>query len=101
MLERDLLVAIIAIGLGAFLVHAAIICRPACFDFWLVRRIESRFGRTAARNIVAIFGGLMMLLGVYVLLFPSQNDQAAHRSSDSNLSSSLGEPRNSFGTTIR
>ena len=78
MIERDILVAVVAFGLGIFLIHAAVICRPACFEFWLVKRIENRYGRKVARNVVGVAGGLIMLLGVCVLLFPSKTHRA-HR----------------------
>lgn len=79
MIERDILVALVAFGLGIFLIHAAIVCRPACFEFWLVKRIETRYGRKVARNVVGVAGGLIMVLGVCVLLFPSKTHRA-HRS---------------------
>lgn len=76
MIERDLLVAIVAFALGVFLIHAAIISRPKCFEFWLVKRIETRYGRNTARNVVGLVGLLMILLGVFVLLFPSNTYRA-------------------------
>jgi hypothetical protein len=88
MIERDILVALVAFGLGGFLVHAAWISRPKCFEFWLVKRIEARYGRTAARNFVGLVGGLLIALGVFVLLFPSSSHRS--RNPQSLLDSSSG-----------
>ena len=85
MFERDVFVAVVAFGLGAFIVHAALIGRPICFEFWLVKRLEKRYGRSVARNIVALVGGLIILLGIFVLLFPSKTHRAKRLQSESGL----------------
>ena len=82
MFERDVFVAVVAFGLGAFIVHAALVSRPMCFEFWLVKKIETRFGRPVARNAVALAGCLIILLGVFVLLFPSKTHRAKRLKSE-------------------
>jgi len=62
MFERDMLIAIIAFALGVFVMHAAYISRPACFEFWLVKRIENKLGRPKARAIVGVAGFLIVNL---------------------------------------
>ena len=85
MFDRDLLIAIVAFVLGAFVMHAAYISRPACFEFWLVKRIEGKLGRPKTRAVVGLTGFLIAMLGVYVLAFPS----STYRSS---ISPDAGHP---------
>ncbi len=77
MFERDLFIAIVAFLLGLFVMHAAYISRPACFEFWLVKRIEAKLGRPKTRTLVGFAGFLIVMLGVYVLVFPSKSYQSS------------------------
>ena len=72
MLERDVLVALVAFCLGLFIIHAAYIQRPSCFEFWLVKKIDTRFGRQTARTVVGFAGLIVLGLGLYVIVFPSK-----------------------------
>ena len=71
MFERDLFVAIVAFALGTYAMHAAYISRPSCFEFWLVKRVDAKLGRQKTRAVVGIAGLLIVMLGVYILAFPS------------------------------
>lgn len=73
MIERDLFVALVAFGLGLFVIHAAITERRICFEFWLVKRMDNRWGRKTAKVVVGIAGMVFVLLGVLVLANPSKS----------------------------
>lgn len=92
MIERDILVVLVAIGLGSFLIYAAMVDRAACYEFWLVKRIEARFGRPTAKNVVIIAGVLIVLLGIYVLMFPSKTHRANEGSPAPLAQNSPGPP---------
>ena len=67
---RDLFVALVAMSLGAMMLHAAIMDQGWCFQMRVARAIEDAKGRAKARSFVGTVGAAMILIGLYVLLAP-------------------------------
>ena len=68
MFERDLLVGLIAIGLGGVLLVAAISNYQPAFEMRTPKFLAKRFGQTIARLIIGCVGTLVLLMGIYILL---------------------------------
>ena len=64
---RDLLVAIVAIGLGLNIVYTAIYNSERCFQSSTVQMLERNFGRENARIILVGLGLLCVFLGFYLV----------------------------------
>lgn len=70
MLERDLLVAFIALGLGFCMVSAAVMNHERAFQIRTPNYLSQTYGRHMARLIIGCIGTLVALLGVYILAKP-------------------------------
>ena len=64
---RDLLVTLIAIGLGLNIVHAAVFNYSKCMELGSVQTMDASLGRPATRIILYCIGGLCLLMGVYLV----------------------------------
>lgn len=64
---RDLLVAVVAIGLGLSIFYVTLANYSKCVDLGSVRMVEQHFGRTTARMILLSIGGLCLVMGVYLV----------------------------------
>ena len=71
--SRDILVAVIAIGLGLNICYAALTENTRCFDLSSVRAIERNFGRGRAQFFLIGVGTFCIFLGA--LLFAQLNDR--------------------------
>ncbi len=68
MMEQDILVGLVALGMGGFIAISAIRNSDGFSRFWLFRRIESAWGPTASRGVGAAIGVLVAFLGVLLIL---------------------------------
>ena len=68
MIERDLFVAAVSIGLGACILYTLFCDQQRCFEGPFGRRLADRFGQGEATGI--LFGIIMLVifLGLYILL---------------------------------
>jgi hypothetical protein len=85
MLERDLLVAGVAVGLGCHMILAAVQDNEWCFQLHSARSLERSIGRTPARIVIGLVGTLVILMGVYIIFTPlagkfirSKPNESAH-----------------------
>lgn len=65
--SRDILVAIIAIGLGLNICYAALTDNARCFELASVRAIERNLGRSQAKFILVGIGTLCVFLGALLV----------------------------------
>ena len=91
---RDLLVALVSMGLGMCILHAVYTENARCHQLGSVRVLEGSLGRTNARIVLYCIGGLCLLMGSYLLYQASfqqrkfwghlklYNSQVPHRSID-------------------
>jgi hypothetical protein len=70
MSERDLLVGVVAISLGAMMIYSAVINEGWCFQMALARKLEKHKGQSSARILIGGIGAFVTLLGAYILLTP-------------------------------
>ncbi len=75
---RDLLVALVAIGLGINIVYAAITENARCFELASVRMLERNVGRSQARYILIGVGSLCLFMGAW-LVFQSMGRKSPSR----------------------
>jgi hypothetical protein len=75
MIERDLLVAAIAIGLGSMMLHTAIANEGWCFQMAFARMVAKRRGNESARYVIGSVGTFVILLGLYTFCSPFLNSQ--------------------------
>lgn len=64
--SRDLLVAVVALGLGLSIFYVTLANYSKCLDLGTVRMIEQQFGRTTTRMLLLSIGGLCLVMGVYL-----------------------------------
>jgi hypothetical protein len=62
MLDRDLVVAVIASLLGLASLWSGIVNLPFAFQLWLPRMLDQRFGRSAARAALILLGAGLLAL---------------------------------------
>ena len=74
MLERDLFVAFVAIVLGGVIVWAGAVSHSLCFQIWLPKLLDRKFGRDRARFIVVMMGAVAIGIGGY-LIYRAQRPQ--------------------------
>jgi len=67
MFERDLLVASVAFLMGVSMIYFAIVDSGWYFENFLIRRVEAKRGRYAARKLLGTCGCMIILLGTYTL----------------------------------
>ena len=67
MFERDLFVAFVAIVLGGVIVWAGAVNHPLCFQIWLPKLLDRKFGRDRARFIVVLMGACAICVGGYLI----------------------------------
>ena len=77
MFLRDLVVAIIASGLGLSMIRVAAINQGWWFENFIVRNIEESRGRPAARKSLYVGGVLLILLGVWTAVSPWLKEEVA------------------------
>lgn len=65
--SRDILVAIIAFGLGLNIFYAALTDNARCFELATVRTIERHFGRSPARFFLVGIGSVCVFLGAFLV----------------------------------
>ena len=70
MFARDLLVATVAIGLGAVLLFSALTNHSRTFEMRTPSYLTESLGRTRARWIVGTTGFVVLMLGAYILCSP-------------------------------
>ena len=68
---RDILVASVAIVLGAIMLHSALVNQGWCFQMRFAQSLESLCGRNGARAFIGGVGSIMVMIGVHLLLPPS------------------------------
>ena len=66
MLERDLFVGLVTIGLGASLLFGAIANSEWCYRLRLIRFLSQKSGRGSARVFLFVSGGFLCVLGVMI-----------------------------------
>jgi hypothetical protein len=71
MWERDLLVAIVACGLGGLLLIGGVSNSDRCFGLPTPQYLTAKLGRTAARCILASIGVVLIALGCRIGLMSS------------------------------
>ncbi len=71
---RDLMVALISIGLGLNILYAVYSENGRCYELGSVRMLERKFGRSIARIILCCVGGVCLLMGAY-LVGQASNDR--------------------------
>lgn len=64
---RDLVVAVVAIGLGVNIIYTVICNRERCFQLSTVQMMEKNFGRGSATWILIGLGSLCVVLGIYLV----------------------------------
>ena len=64
---RDLLVAVIAIGLGLSICHSVFTNNSRCFELGTVKTLDRAMGRTNTRMVLYGLGGLCFLMGIYLI----------------------------------
>ena len=79
MIERDLFVGIVAVGLGIFVAGSALLNTTGFSRFWLSRRMEKQWGPLVARGVGLLVGVLVAILGVLLSMgmLPARNSRAA------------------------
>jgi len=65
--SRDLVVALIAIGLGINIIYSVQCKRERCFQLSSVRMVERNLGRRSATLMLYGLGSLCVLLGIYLI----------------------------------
>ena len=70
MIERDILVAFVALSLGAMMIHSAILSEGWCFHMALSKTISKHGGHNSARIFIGSMGTSVILLGIYTLSTP-------------------------------
>ncbi len=73
--ERDLLVGIVAVTLGAMMFYSAVVNEGWCFEMAMARKMEKHQGKNSARVLIGGIGAFVSLLGAYILLTPYQGIQ--------------------------
>lgn len=68
MIEQDIFVGFVAVGLGFFVVGSAILNTQGFSRFWLCRRMENAFGSEVSRCVGGLVGLLVATLGVLLML---------------------------------
>jgi hypothetical protein len=63
MLDRDLIVAVIASMFGLASIWSGLANLPFAFQLWLPRLLEQRWGRSAARWALVLLGVCLLALG--------------------------------------
>lgn len=95
---RDLFVASVALTLGVIMVYSSILNQGWCFHLKVARVIEESKGRDKARTFVGTIGGVLVLVGLYLLLaalafpmFQSNEDEVNVRASQGMMSFAEGD----------
>ena len=90
---RDLLVAMVSIGLGLNILYAVYSENGRCYELGSVRMLERSFGRTNTRIILCFVGGLCLLMGAYLVGQSVTNNRKLVKTtdpSDANIEFELG-----------
>ncbi len=66
-IQADTFVGSLAIGLGVVLAGLSIRSQDALSQLTLVKRIQQRFGRGAARAVITVLAVLLCITGVLIL----------------------------------
>ena len=64
---RDLVVALVAIGLGVNIIYTVLYNSERCFQLSTVQMMERNFGRNNAMLIVIGLGSLCIVMGLYLI----------------------------------
>ncbi len=80
MTERDLLVAVVALGLGTMMVYSAILNEGWCFQMALARKVSERRGPRSARILIGSIGAFVILLGLNILFGPQLSNLVSSES---------------------
>jgi hypothetical protein len=62
MLDRDSIVALVAMFFGLTSIWAGLANLPFAFQLWLPRVLDQRFGRTIARGALVLLGAGLLAL---------------------------------------
>lgn len=65
---RDLLVAVIAVGLGVSIIYASLTGNQRCFELGTVRSLERLFGKSAAPWILVAIGAGCLIIGAWLVV---------------------------------
>ena len=67
MIDRDLLVGVIAVGVGLVIGCSAVVNSQWCFQLSGISWLDNRFGRPTAKSVLFAVGGTICCLGLVVL----------------------------------
>ncbi|MFK7767808.1 MAG: hypothetical protein AB8B55_11345 [Mariniblastus sp.] len=81
---RDFFVGSVAITLGAMMVYTAVVNQGWCLEMKIARVIAESKGQSKARTFVGSIGGLLLLLGIYIVTAPAIATQLFQSSNDQN-----------------
>ena len=65
--SRDLLVAVVAIGLGINIVYAVLTNNRRCYELTSVKTLEKTVGKLPAQLILCGVGGICLLMGGFLI----------------------------------
>ncbi len=87
MIERDFIVAVVAVIVGIVLMWNSVV-RSSDFRSPLLQNLESRFGKRGTRFILGGIGVVLILAGVYLFVFtPSKNSRVLNLRGSNSTSS--------------
>ena len=68
MIEQDIFVGVVALGLGIFVTSSAILNSAWFSKFWLSRMLDQSCGPIWSRRVGGILGILVAILGVLIMI---------------------------------